>query len=98
MRFLGAFLALTLVSTLGCSSGGTSSSSSSTGGGSSSSSGGSSGGSSSSGTSCSTASSCINGACTCNDGPNKDKSCCDPSDAACAGKDTNCESYCKVCK
>lgn len=39
---------------------------------------------------------CINGSCTCSEGPKKDNSCCDPSDSQCT---TNkCDTYCKYCQ
>lgn len=41
---------------------------------------------------------CVNGSCTCSDGPKKDESCCDPNDSACANSSTRCDEFCKVCK
>lgn len=42
---------------------------------------------------------CQNGSCKCtNEGPNKDSSCCNPSDDSCSSSSTNCNTYCKVCK
>ena len=39
---------------------------------------------------------CVNGSCTCSEGPRKDNSCCDPSDSRCT---TNkCDTYCKYCQ
>jgi hypothetical protein len=38
---------------------------------------------------------CVNGSCTCSDGPNQGGSCCDPEDTSCSG-DT-CDKYCNVC-
>ena len=39
---------------------------------------------------------CINGSCTCSEGPKKDSSCCDPSDSSCT---TNkCDSFCRYCQ
>lgn len=47
---------------------------------------------------CHHGSACVNGACKCTtDGPNKNLSCCDPSDPACAGDSKNCDTYCEVC-
>jgi hypothetical protein len=47
--------------------------------------------------SCVNKSECINGLCKCTDGANKDKSCCDSSDSACANDPTKCDVYCKSC-
>ncbi len=45
---------------------------------------------------CTYANTCVNGACTCDDGPNKGSSCCSPSDSSCT---TNkCDSFCKYCR
>lgn len=45
---------------------------------------------------CTYANTCRNGSCTCDDGPNKDSSCCSPSDSTCT---TNkCDTYCKYCR
>lgn len=39
---------------------------------------------------------CINGSCTCSEGPKKDSSCCDPADSSCS---TNkCDTYCRYCQ
>lgn len=65
------------------------------GGGGQTSGGTTSGGSTTSGQNCTQNFSCINGACTCSDGPNKDQSCCDPTDDTCTGE--KCDSLCKVC-
>lgn len=47
--------------------------------------------------SCVNKSQCINGACKCTDGANKDKPCCDSADSACANDPTKCDVYCKTC-
>ena len=39
---------------------------------------------------------CVGGSCACADGPNKDKTCCDPATDGCSGP-TNCDDFCKVC-
>ncbi|PZR18682.1 MAG: hypothetical protein DI536_02025 [Archangium gephyra] len=45
---------------------------------------------------CTQAHTCRNGSCTCDDGPNKDNSCCSPSDSSCT---TNkCDTYCRYCR
>lgn len=38
---------------------------------------------------------CINGSCTCSEGPKKDSSCCDPSDSSCTVN--KCDTYCRYC-
>jgi hypothetical protein len=38
---------------------------------------------------------CINGACQCETGANKGKSCCDPDDMSCT--ENKCDSFCKQC-
>ena len=39
---------------------------------------------------------CQNGSCTCSTGPNKNNSCCNPTDSTCT---TNkCDTYCKFCQ
>jgi hypothetical protein len=49
-----------------------------------------------SGESCSAAHSCVNGACTCNDGPKKGQSCCDPNDSTCT--QDKCDTFCRHCQ
>ena len=39
---------------------------------------------------------CINGACTCSEGPNKDSSCCDPDDSSC--RTNPCDTFCRWCQ
>jgi hypothetical protein len=57
-----------------------------------------SGDSSSSMTTCQHGSACIGSACKCTtSGPNKNLSCCDPSDPACASDPKNCDMFCEVC-
>lgn len=39
---------------------------------------------------------CVDGSCTCKDGPNKDKSCCKPGSTDCSSD--ACDSFCKYCE
>lgn len=39
---------------------------------------------------------CVNGSCTCSEGPKKDNSCCDPNDSTCTSN--KCDTYCKYCQ
>lgn len=39
---------------------------------------------------------CINGSCTCSEGPKKDSSCCDPSDSSCTVN--KCDTFCRYCQ
>ena len=54
-------------------------------------------GSTSSSQTCSEHHLCINGGCTCSQGPKKDQSCCDPDDSSCAGTPNACDQVCQVC-
>jgi hypothetical protein len=38
---------------------------------------------------------CINGNCSCSDGPKKGSSCCDPDDSTCT--QNKCDSFCQHC-
>lgn len=39
---------------------------------------------------------CVNGSCTCSEGPKKDSSCCDPDDSQCTVN--KCNTFCRYCQ
>ena len=45
---------------------------------------------------CMTRHGCINGSCTCSEGPKKDSSCCDPNDSSCTVN--KCDTFCRYCQ
>lgn len=97
-----AIAILALAAAAGCSSGSTSSSSSGTSGTGTSggttsggtASGGTTSGGTTTGTNCQKVSTCINGACTCGSGPNKDQSCQKTDSSA----SDFCDTFCKFCQ